>query len=61
MLNGPEDAEELQRTLDSLCEWARTWGMAFNVEKCHVMHLGLNKLKQPEAGVPDEWQQTEHN
>ena len=46
VLNGPEDAEELQRTLDSLCEWARTWGMAFNVEKCHVMHLGLNNQRQ---------------
>ena len=46
VLNGPEDAEELQRTLDSLCEWARTWGMAFNGEKCHIMHLGLNNQRQ---------------
>ena len=40
MIGGPDDAAELQQTLNRLCEWARTWGMAFNVAKCHVMHLG---------------------
>ena len=34
------------RTLDKLCKWAKTWGMAFNVDKCHVMHLGLHNQKQ---------------
>ena len=37
-----EDAAELQRCLDRLCDWARTWGMAFNESKCHVMHVGLH-------------------
>ena len=36
-----EDAAELQRCLDRLCDWARTWGMAFNESKCHMMHVGL--------------------
>jgi hypothetical protein len=32
--------QELQATLDRLGRWAATWGMAFNVAKCHVMHVG---------------------
>jgi hypothetical protein len=34
------DTDELQGTLDRLCEWAARWGMCFNVQKCHVMHVG---------------------
>ena len=34
------------RTLDKLCKWAKTWVMAFNVDKCHIMHLGLHNQKQ---------------
>jgi len=40
-----EDAVELQGSLDRLCKWAETWGMAFNVTKCHVMHIGKNNVK----------------
>jgi hypothetical protein len=36
------DTAELQATLNRLCDWASTWGMAFNVQKCHVMHVGRN-------------------
>ena len=35
-----DNAAELQHSLDNLCEWARTWGMAFNEAKCYVMHVG---------------------
>ena len=42
VIEGPDDAEELQGTLDRLCQWATDWGMAFNVAKCHVMHVGKN-------------------
>ena len=24
----------------NLCEWARIWGMTFNVKKCQIMHIG---------------------
>ena len=41
-VRGAEDAAELQLSLNRLCEWARTWGMAFNVAKCHIMHLGTH-------------------
>ena len=40
VIEGPECAARLQESLDKLCEWARRWGMAFNVAKCHVMHVG---------------------
>ena len=39
-INGPEDRDNLQLTLDNLCEWARIWGMTFNVKKCKIMHVG---------------------
>ena len=42
VIDSEEDATELQHSLDNLCEWARTWGMAFNEAKCHMMHVGLH-------------------
>ena len=35
-----DDCLKLQTALDNLSNWAKTWGMAFNHEKCHVMHVG---------------------
>ena len=40
IFNNDSDAEELQKTLDRLCNWASEWGMEFNVAKCPVMHMG---------------------
>ena len=31
---------ELQRDLDTAMEWAQTWQMQFNTNKCKVMHVG---------------------
>ena len=45
VINGPEETAELQETLNRLCEWARTSGKAFNVAKCHIMHLGQHNPK----------------
>jgi hypothetical protein len=42
IVNSVEDVRELQDTLNRLCEWTDTWGMAFNVQKCHMMHVGRN-------------------
>ena len=33
---------KLQDDLNKTTEWARTWKMEFNVEKCKIMHLGYN-------------------
>ena len=32
--------QELQRDLDTAVEWAQTWQMQFNTNKCKVMHVG---------------------
>ena len=41
-----EGRENLQKTLDELVEWAGTWGMEFNVQKCKVMHVGHGNVRQ---------------
>ena len=35
-----EDKEALQSDLDNLVEWSQKWLLAFNIEKCKVMHIG---------------------
>jgi len=35
-----DDQESLQRDLDRLGEWSKTWLLTFNPEKCKVMHIG---------------------
>jgi len=35
-----DDRRILQDALDSLVDWMEKWGMALNVKKCKVMHLG---------------------
>jgi len=40
-----EGSDELQNTLNRLWKWVNDWGMAFNVDKCHVMHFGRNNVK----------------
>ena len=34
-----EDHTILQKDLDSVCQWAKQWGMAFNTSKCNVMSV----------------------
>ena len=33
------DAEELQRDLENILNWTKTWQLALNVEKCKVMEI----------------------
>ncbi len=35
-----EEKEKLQQAINGMLEWAERWGMAVNVGKCKVMHLG---------------------
>ena len=35
-----EDSDLLQQDLNSLSDWCKTWGMAFNTSKCVIMHYG---------------------
>ena len=38
------DTKGLQEDIHKLVEWANTWNMVFNVEKCKVIHLGKNNV-----------------
>ena len=40
-----EDQEAFQEGINNLMKWANDWQMEFNVDKCHIMHLG-NKNKE---------------
>ena len=45
-LTDPESAENiLQKDLNELQKWATKWKMAFNVNKCKIMHLGYGNNK----------------
>ena len=35
-----EDIQGIQKDLEKLVQWANDWQMAFNYDKCKVMHLG---------------------
>jgi hypothetical protein len=39
-----ESRVRLQKDLDLLFKWAKSWQMEFNVEKCKVMHLGKRNM-----------------
>jgi hypothetical protein len=41
-IRSKKDADDMQAALNNLVEWATLWGMAFNVEKCKIMHVGRN-------------------
>ena len=38
-MRSEQDHYDLQTDLNSLCEWAKTWGMSFNTSKCHIMSI----------------------
>ena len=40
IIRDEEDRRRLQQCLDALMAWAAKWGMAFNAQKCKVMHIG---------------------
>ena len=40
VVDEPEQIENLQIVLNRIMQWADSWQMVFNKEKCHVMHLG---------------------
>ena len=42
-----EDRDRYQKEGEKFEEWADTWGMTFNADKCKVMHVGRNNQKLP--------------
>ena len=37
-----EDVFNIQKDIDNMQNWANTWQMSFNYEKCQVIHFGKN-------------------
>ena len=42
----PDDVLELKEYLNRLVDWANTWQMNFNVDKCAVMYIGHNNIQR---------------
>ena len=40
-----DDINSLQHDINALNEWYKIWLMPINVEKCHVMHIGIDNPK----------------
>ena len=40
-----QDARQMQKNLDELCQWAAKWKMGFNTKKCKVMHFGKRNIR----------------
>jgi hypothetical protein len=45
-IENEEDAFEIQKDIDSKQNWAKTWQMSFNYDKCKVMQLGKKNREQ---------------
>ena len=41
-----QDKQTLQQDLSTLFDWAKTWGMAFNVKKCNVLTITRRTKKE---------------
>ena len=62
-IHDEEDSRQLQRDLNSLCDWSNKWLLRFNVGKCGLMHYGNQETKynytMQENGVERELAETE--
>ena len=45
-VKNPSQKVQLQGDLDRLVDWADTWQLRFNADKCIVIHLGKNNEQQ---------------
>ena len=45
VIESEDDCRRMQEIIDSLAAWAQKWGMAFNVKKCKVLHVGRSNPK----------------
>ena len=41
-----EDQDMLQKDLDTLVEWAKKWGMEFNIKKCNILSITCQTKKK---------------
>lgn len=52
-INNRTDSTKLQDDLDNLIIWSEKWQMAFNVDKCKVIHYGQNNPQNPYTMMKD--------
>ena len=45
LVESAEDRACFQAGLDNLQAWADTWQMQYNVDKCHILHVGKDNMK----------------
>ena len=43
--NNLEEAENIQKDLDSLSKWCKEWLLSFNKKKCHLLQFGRKNAK----------------
>ena len=54
-----EDRDRYEREGVKFEEWADTWGMMFNGDKCKIMHVGRNNPKLPYMMAGQQMKETE--
>ena len=45
VVESAEDRACFQAGLDRLQDWANKWQMQYNVDKCHILHVGKSNMK----------------
>ena len=45
-VNTSENGDNLQKDLDALVDWADTWQLRFNTDKCKVLHVEKNNKQR---------------
>ena len=43
---------DLQNDLNSICDWAKIWGMSFNTSKCHIMSISNRRVTYQSSCTP---------
>ena len=38
-INALNDCQDLQKEINTLCNWESKWQMKFNIDKCYIMHV----------------------
>ena len=44
-ISNQEDCKELQKDLDRIHDWSKTWEMEFNTRKCHLLEMGKSEAR----------------
>ena len=59
IVENEEDQKTFQDGLNSLMKWSQDWLMDFNVDKCHIMHIGPKNKEYKYTMGEQELQESE--